>query len=271
MELETAMRGMTGHMSAWDPNEGMPDLPPTPYTGVFLLENANLVGQSAYSFEAAWDMAAAALFEEISGGTLAERMHRIRVIKEFETFSPFYPLLPSDFDGVKLAFSKGYSSFGHSELTAKNQAGSASGRDPLLTELLEKPPAERQELIMRLFREAMPWIDADLSGLGVGLSSSLACWAWPMCGSGTCYGRNLWPACRRACPPTPCESSPLASSAGRSATWSSPASPSAPSRAWSPGAPVTAPRAGKARCCTRTSTRPYSSTPWCPAPRSASA
>lgn len=116
MELETAMRGMVDHMSAWDPNEGMPDLPTTPYTDVFLLENANLVGQSISSTEAVWDMAAGALFENITGGALGERLRMSRVHKEVFKLEDFCPAVPEDFHSVKLPFSRRYSSFGRAVL-----------------------------------------------------------------------------------------------------------------------------------------------------------
>jgi len=119
MELESCMRKMRGYVDVWSPEEGRPQLEPTPYSDVYILESGNMRGDGLGDIEHVYEMAADALFEDFASEDFASRKRSIAVNKELHKGSPYNPPLTAEYEGMNLVYSMGYSSFGQSILDTK--------------------------------------------------------------------------------------------------------------------------------------------------------
>lgn len=119
MELESCMRKMRGYVDVWSPDEGHPELEPTPYSDVYILETGNMRGDGLGEIQHVYEMAADALFEDFASEEFANKKRSIAVNKEIHKGTPYTPPLTKDYAGMNLVYYMGYSSFGQSILDTK--------------------------------------------------------------------------------------------------------------------------------------------------------
>ena len=113
MELETCMRQGSRYIEKWNENEIIRDMPEKPYSDVYLIDTANVAGESTENITDIYDMVADALFDDFSIVGLANYRSRVavcRAVRKFYSYS--MPVDKDTYGDMKLTYSRAYSSFG---------------------------------------------------------------------------------------------------------------------------------------------------------------
>ncbi|HZW12156.1 MAG TPA: tubulin-like doman-containing protein [Noviherbaspirillum sp.] len=116
MELETCMRQFPEFVGTWSPDEGRPDVDPTPYTDVYVVESANMGRHALEDVKDMYEMVADVLFEDFASEEFANRKRSVAVNQQQHKGLPYHPPLSDMYGEMKLKYNMGYSSFGQSIL-----------------------------------------------------------------------------------------------------------------------------------------------------------
>ena len=111
MELETCMRPGPGFVKGWNSDE-FADLPDKPYDNVFLIDTINLAEKTSEVSDI-FDMMADNLFADFSSSEFSSQKRSVSVNQYQHAICPFtLPVSAEKFGGMKMNFSKAYSSCG---------------------------------------------------------------------------------------------------------------------------------------------------------------
>jgi len=120
MELETCMRQYPEYVGTWLLDEGKPNLDPSPYTDVYLIETANMGRHALEDVKDVYEMVADALFEDFANEDFANKKRSIAVNQQKHKVLSYHPPIPEDYGMLKLKYHMGYSSFGQSILDTQH-------------------------------------------------------------------------------------------------------------------------------------------------------
>jgi hypothetical protein len=116
MELETSMRQGSRYVKGWS-DEKIREMPETPYSDVYFIDTGNLAGAKTEQIDDIYDMVADSLFEDFSTAEFANKKRSISVNQNQHKIIPYASRVdPKTYGDMKLAFSRGYSSFGQATI-----------------------------------------------------------------------------------------------------------------------------------------------------------
>jgi len=133
-ELEYCMRG-SRYVEKWNDFDS-PIKTKTPYSEVYLIDNANVVGERTRNLEDIYGMLADTLFEDLSNGQFADSKRSVAVNQQNHKSGGYRPNLGSSLGESPLYYEKIYSTLGQATIDTQARANMDIARNRACTEMI---------------------------------------------------------------------------------------------------------------------------------------